>query len=106
MRAERRTDSESQRLIARYRDQFGDGPVGIWRSTYDQTIGNGFDATGLFGQRIEFHDDGSGVLKSWGYQSVDRIEFRWRPVGPCEVLLEATGQVGQDDDRDRVRYDF
>jgi hypothetical protein len=100
----RRSDADALQLIARYRERYSDGPFGKWHSRLDSRIGSGFDATELFGSRIEFRADGSGVCENWGtFSGEPKTAFRWSSAGPCRVLI----WVEEDDEApEEVAYDF
>jgi hypothetical protein len=103
-----RNDNEAQQIIATYRDRFRNGPIGCWRTHLDQELGDGFDATGLLGNTIEFRSNGTGVLINGTRRDSDATQFRWKATGPCEIVIsrELNPTDEQADDCDAVRFDF
>ena len=78
---------ELEAELERHRRSYRDGPVGVWLSFLDRDLGTGFDGAGLFGSRVEFRPDGTGELHSWGFRTDERLTFRWRASGPCQIAI-------------------
>jgi hypothetical protein len=84
--------------VAELRDQYRDGPVGLWVTR----LGGGFEIT--HGTNLEFRADGSGTEWHWGGEPEypdGESEFRWRSTG--DRTLEITHE---DDNAKTVRFDF